>query len=412
MKSKQRNYQIDVLKFACAICVFFSHTLGFKEVEKGTSVHAYFDHLGWISVHIFFVISGFLMVKNVKSRGRNEGKRALRFAIGKLRRIAPSYMTALMMMLFMQYAYIYLSAKNVGIEDQQVFSMQPFDLTIRAIPELLGMGEAGVMLYPYNALMWYVSAMFLVMIPSSYLLIKNRDFFVYILSPVAAMLLFGCLFHQSEGEVFVSHAAWLGICSAGILRSACGIFFGVVGWILYEKLCSMPDSKRTKLAVTIAEILLNVVFFYTWIFRKSTKDTLFPVMLLIPAIVAVAFSRKSYAADLFRFSWMRYAGGISQAVFLNHYAAVCVIMAFFKGDGYWLCVSFTAVLTVFLCMANQLFVKYTKIIVQNIFRKQPAAAASADRSRQGRDVIVYSEREEEPFNQNMGIKEKEKGTGG
>ena len=63
-------------------------------------------------------------------------------------------------------------------------------------------------------------------------------------------------------------------------------------------------------------------------------------------------------------------------------------------------------------MANQLFVKYTKIIVQNIFRKQPAAAASADRSRQGRDVIVYSEREEEPFNQNMGIKEKEKGTGG
>ncbi len=69
MKSKQRNYQIDVLKFACAICVFFSHTLGFKEVEKGTSVHAYFDHLGWISVHIFFVISGFLMVKNVKSGG-------------------------------------------------------------------------------------------------------------------------------------------------------------------------------------------------------------------------------------------------------------------------------------------------------------------------------------------------------
>lgn len=66
---KQRNYQIDMLKLALAVLVLICHTQYF--VDPNSILHEKLDSLGNLSVHIFFIISGFLMVKGVGERNFN-----------------------------------------------------------------------------------------------------------------------------------------------------------------------------------------------------------------------------------------------------------------------------------------------------------------------------------------------------
>lgn len=75
-----RNYQIVVLKLVCSLLVLLSHT----SLLLVSSLYEKFYNFGWISVHIFFTISGFLMVKKFNEKNIDEcspGKTALDFTV-------------------------------------------------------------------------------------------------------------------------------------------------------------------------------------------------------------------------------------------------------------------------------------------------------------------------------------------
>ena len=360
MDTKRRYYQIDILKLLCALLVFFCHTRGFINSNDILSYQTYFENLGGISVHFFFIISGFLMVRSLDKKdydGQNAGKYSFDFVINKFKKIGLYYIVALLMILFMQYIYIYTKIDTVAT--QTVFTMQPFDLTIRAIPELFGLTQAGV-LFSYNAPVWYISAMLFAMLPLGYLLIKNRDFFIYVFSPFAALILFGFMFQKNDAGLFLSHEVRYGICLGGIIMAICGICFGAVSWILNEKFSNMMDTKLNKILITVVEIGMEVIFFYTWLFRESTKDTLYPLMLLMPIIIAIIFSRKSYISRMFCCKWMGCLSKISELIFLNHYAAMYVVTALFAERGYWFNVSLMAFFTAVFCLINIIVVNVIK----------------------------------------------------
>ncbi len=109
-----RNYQIDVLKMVMAVFVFFCHTVVLLDSPVRENLSERYDAFGWVSVHIFFVISGFLMMKSLSKRNydqENAGRNTIRFVINKFKPIALPYWIANAMFMFMYiayYIYIYI----------------------------------------------------------------------------------------------------------------------------------------------------------------------------------------------------------------------------------------------------------------------------------------------------------------
>ncbi len=110
---KSRNYQIDFLKLICSFLIVICHSY----LIGDDSALLWFDRMGWVSVHIFFIISGFLMIKSVlkkKYEIRDAGKQSLNFVIDKFKPIALPVWTATLMLLVMQIAYIYIAFGHVS----------------------------------------------------------------------------------------------------------------------------------------------------------------------------------------------------------------------------------------------------------------------------------------------------------
>ncbi len=218
----------------------------------------------------------------------------------------------------------------------------------------------------FNGQVWYISAMLICMLLLCYVLIKNRDFFIYVFSPLFSVLSFGYMFYcHQDGNLLPEHINFCGFCLWGIIRAACGLCFGVTTWLIYEKLIVLPENKAIKIAVTITELFLNIIFFYVWFFKGETKETLFSVMLLLPIIVAIAFSGKSYIARIFRFKWMKYFGPLSLTIYLNHNAAVLMATALFADKPYYIGLAAIAVLTVVFGIVNFVAVK----IIRKLWEK-------------------------------------------
>lgn len=173
-----RNYQIDILKLALSIFVFLSHTNVF--IDPNTSVRLP-ESLGWVSVHFFFMISGFLMIKSCSKINCFEGaagKCAFEFVINKFKKISVSYWIATILLV------IVTCLCRTHLHDPIKIN----EVMIKMIPELLAVNNAGVLL-EYNSPVWYISAMLLVMLPLSYLLIRNKDLYIYVFSPISALFL-------------------------------------------------------------------------------------------------------------------------------------------------------------------------------------------------------------------------------
>ena len=85
-------------------------------------------------------------------------------------------------------------------------------------------------------------------------------------------------------------------------------------------------------------------------------------MLLLPIIVAIAFSEKSYFSKLFRLNLFRYLNKISLAIYLNQWAAWKVVSMRFGGHSYKFCLAMMAVLTLAFSVAYFIILKIFKLL--------------------------------------------------
>lgn len=341
-----RNYQLDVFKLLFSVLVFISHTDKFIRDDTLFVTKPYVYNMGWVSVHFFFVVSGFLMIKSMEKRNsgvQNAGRYAFDFVIGKFKRLAIPYGVATITVMCMYIVYNAWLGTSIKI----------FDQIVRVIPELFGVFMAGVDIQ-YNGSVWYISSMLLVMLPLCYLLIKKKDAYLYIYSPMIALFTFGFIYQDisSEYSAFIYPHHWYGVCLGGVIRAVCGVSFGSCAWIIYKKISEITETKRNKCLITLIEIITNIIFFYALLFRHSEKETLFSIMLLLPIMVAIPFTKKSYLALLFRFQWLKYFGSLSFSIYINHGAACMIGYALFSKIGYIQCVLYTMALTIVFCCIN------------------------------------------------------------
>lgn len=150
-------------------------------------------------------------------------------------------------------------------------------------------------------------------------------------------------------------------------RAICGICFGAVAWIVYQKICAMSDSPKNKMLLTISEVIMNLLFFYTWLIRENTYETLYCVMILLPIMIAIAFSKKSYISELFKFRWMRHCGSLYLVVYLNNYVPTLVVIALLSDKPYMVCLGAVFILTIIYSIASFIGIKILRFIGRKLF---------------------------------------------
>ncbi len=273
------------------------------------------------------------------------------FVLNKFKVISVEYWISLLIGII---TYIFLYIEKIDV----------FQKIMYAIPEIMGITNCGVAIQEINAPTWYISAMLISMLPLYYILCKNKDFFIYIFSPLAALLLYGFMYNQDK--MLIDRLDFYGIIMGGLIRAVCGICFGVIAYIIFSKISSWCKTNKQRILFTITEILLYLLFFIAWFAEKTTSKTMYGAMLLLPIAIAITFSGKSYVSELFKFSVLKYLSSISLAIFLNHWAARMIVRELFKGESYKKSFALMMGITVLLCIVYYILVH----IIKNIINKK------------------------------------------
>lgn len=321
MKAK-RNYQIDVLKLFFTICIFLYHARLYA--EPGMPIRAVANKWGWFGVHFFFIISGMLMVNSFMNKQENQlhepGKSALQYVFNKFQSLAPAY--------FITFGFNFIIYLLIDLSDRggESVAVVVRNLIYQSIPEFFAIEMCGVRPIGVNSVTWYISAMLLAMLPLYYILIKNKDFFLYIFSPLAALGLYGYFYQDTE--VLFDQNSFVLLWSGGFLRACCGICFGAVAWLFADYLRKTAKNETYSKKITALEVLVMLLFVGIWFADTLNLELLYPAMLLLPVLCGIAFSGKSHIARLFSTPVLRHINGISLAIYLNHYAARQLIDGF------------------------------------------------------------------------------------
>lgn len=319
---ERQSYALDALKILCCVMVIWSHSAVLKNSEESVFVPI---GAGWISVHIFYMISGLLMVNSYfssKSGGSPEEQTGI-FMLRKIKSIGLQYFSAL----FVAFcAYLCARIHSSGVK-------QLWKVVAQTMPEwFVFYNASGVRPREINAPTWYISGMLTGMLLLYYLLARNPKCYLYIFSPLAALSLFGFMY-QSEG-LFLDRSYHVGIFQGSWIRAICGLTFGALAWLMACKLREIELMKAHKIWLTGLEILLYIFFFAMWLAPDQDATTAYSALVLLPFMLALTFSGKSHTAVFFSSSIWQRANSFAIALFFNHWSARTIVRTMFSEHNY------------------------------------------------------------------------------
>lgn len=340
----KRNYELDFLKLFFAVMVFWTHTsdLNFSG-EKGVAMP---KMLGRVAVHFFFILSGMFMARKIAAQnydGNEPGKSAAAFVLKKFKSIFPEFTAAF---LVCTTTYVAVMSKNLNDALKTLASVIPEMLFVQNSPKEI-----------FNEPLWYLSAMFLCMLPLAYLLYKKQDFSLHVLAPVTAVMLYMFMWHTNKNAIPLAYNFY-GIVSGGIIDAVFGLCSGICAYNICVIIKRRNKSMRVML--TAAEVLIYGIFFGTWFGLRTAKTTM-SVILLLPIAIAITFSGQSYIGRLFEFKWMRFFAPLSLMIYLNHHAAQLIVAKYFAEKSYFKSVFLMAIFTAAICSLNFIVVKVIRM---------------------------------------------------
>lgn len=346
----KRNYELDFLKLIFTIIVFLFHSAWLM----GENSAKFFPLLmGQVSVHFFFIVSGLLMANHIAQQEENvkfAGFSACRYVLNKVKRLVLPLWVATLLNVLLEAIYIY--------EEHSVIRI--FELITQIFPEMFLLTRSGIRI-DFNSPTWYLSAMYLAMLPLAYLLFSKKDFTLYVFTPLASVLLFGYLCYANDFSFEGKYFSYLVMFE--IIRAVCGLCFGVCAWTMSKKIKNFAQSKSERLFLTVTEIILYTIFFCTWFFLPNNKSIM-SVQLILPIAIAITFSGRSYVVNIFRFDWMKWFAPLSLSIYLNHWAANILVSRLFWGESYIFCLAYMILFTLLFCLVNFLVVSSIRSILR------------------------------------------------
>ena len=316
---KQRNAWIDILRFVFAVLILLFHMTDLKIGGKKT-FQVCPD--GYIGVEFFCLVSGFLMAATAARLGNTDnpdtGTLTLRFIRRKLSVFYPYYVIAFLFALVTWM--IRYKDGSFGLRlTEALWEL----LLVKGI----GLGDSTWL----NGAAWYLSAMIFCMLIIFPCLIRKRKLYIYVIAPVASLLLLAHLY--SEGGGFQKNTAYLGINYWGLFRAFAELNLGCICYEMSTALSRKNFRGPGKAVLTCAEVALYAVTVFSAFKTKGDYDYILLAALL--AGVTLSFSGVTYTSRIPSGKASAFLGKFSLVLYLNHRYWEWLMNAIMPKTGVW-----------------------------------------------------------------------------
>ena len=360
---------IDLLKFLLALAIIIDHAG--RAFIGGTS---YPLQNGGIACEVFFVISGCLLCASAERdearSTRSLGEDTASFIWRKVKGILVPYLVTIVIYL------VCWCEVHVGDLMAEGGVNEVLKGLFRLIPNLLLTSMAGIMQGTRLIdLTWYLSAMLLSMLVIYPLVRKLGGTYTKVVAPFCALMLMGYMYNMGGGGYKGIIDDYLGFMTHGLMRAFIGINWGCVAFELARSLAALDLTGLARGLLTCAVVLLCAVT--VWVMACGGAEESYALVLLLPLLVGILYSRQMAGSALFDNRVCAYLGRSSMHLYLYHAAVRRVLVVFFPDVGY------AAGLAIMLAGAFLMFVATD--LVERACRR--AVAASGFRLR---DLFVKS----------------------
>jgi peptidoglycan/LPS O-acetylase OafA/YrhL len=329
--NKKTTASVEWIRFFAAVCVIMFH---FEALYFGE--HRFFEHMA-VMVDFFFALSGYLLMKNLKKGDKIESSAkisplmdSVTYVFKRVKRIYFPYIAAFFMV------FILTTITQGGGSLSQIL-LRLFHFKWEALLlQMAGFNPSPAFDVDYLVgSAWYLSAMFIAMIPTYYLASRFRSAFSGVIAPLIALLTY-CYIMQTYETLNVGNEM-VGFVMLGTLRAFAGLSVGCFSFALFEKLnakASRMSSVPSKIIEFICFLALPLLLVFNA--RLTESDVLF-WLFIFAALIIFCFSDKTPIARFLNRNMTelgRYLGRLSLYIYLFHWFFVLLFTNYFQGLGY------------------------------------------------------------------------------
>lgn len=276
MAKKQRNMEIELLRFVFAVMVMLFHYQNIFEF-------GYF-HNGAIGVEFFFLTSGLFMARSAeKCVGTTQlGETTLHFILGKVKAFYPYYLFVVVFQILVLH---------IGIMHYNFYALK--DAVLSWLPQLFLTDSLGAWqstdIDISGKWRWYLSAMVWGMVILFPILVRWNEFARKILFPLIALLGVGYLLRNYHG--LKQNYKWDIICNLGLIRGMSEMAMGVVCYDLARKLKAV-SGRLTKLGTASLFLVKTGCYLVVILYGAHLIDipSFFIALLLLALGLTISYS--------------------------------------------------------------------------------------------------------------------------
>lgn len=311
----ERNGAIDFYRFLFACIIYILHIRRYGNFD---SPNGQFNG-GYLGVEFFFILSGFLMMRNIQSGIEAAGgdssaeQLTVKYFISRYKKLMPPYWF---------YGLTFLVVRK--LTDPEYGMKKAF---LKGLPDFLGIevfwqpGQVGGALWYVSALLWASSLIY-------YLLLKKRNFALYILFPVGILTALGYMY-EKIGYIDVSGNQEMFL--SPLLRALAEISLGCIIYCVYQKL---SIKRYSTMMMSFLEVgLLAVVVIVMYRTRRDYKD--FIMVFIIGAFILVTMLKQGILTKLLDNKVSVALGAVSYHLYLSQGIFHHILLQKFPGLPFW-----------------------------------------------------------------------------
>ncbi|MCR5328176.1 MAG: acyltransferase [Saccharofermentans sp.] len=313
----ERQQSVELIRFLLSVVVCLHHLM---DMDK------YVFRSGYLSVDVFFVLSGFFLMKQFISDNQdiNTEKSTLLYVKSRIKRLFPhhlfSWIITAFVMVFVTKAY------TVN------------ELVYYGWPELFLLKATGIgNNITINGVAWYISALVICSFIIYWILLRIRKsgdpearHFSLFYAPICFLVIMAYIWSTQEKLNYWTQSSF--IFTGGFLRGMAGMSIGCTAYAFVQvirKRIGENPNRRIRIFASIYELIGWFIVFAIMFTRGGLKDFIIPV--LSTTLIISMFSAKSYLSCALNNKVCGFLGRISYPMYLNQSIFIRPLRAFCAG---------------------------------------------------------------------------------
>lgn len=334
MPSLIKNNAIEFYRFLFAVVVYMIHSA--KIIGGGIPWLK-----GYLGVEFFFILGGFLLFKHFENCTSITSVENYNFEYFKqrVRRLFPQHIFSWICMCFISVELYNNTWKNIISNSYSEFLL------------LQSFGFPASMI---NGVVWYLSALLFATYCISFLILKNKSTYIYMIAPIAIGVGYGYI--AEYYHTLNQHQSLL-----SFVRAFSDMSLGCLSYCLYKKF--MHSRLNNWIITTIFESMALTVLVIYCAFGMCINDFLFSFICVF--FIVSVFSNTSKISQFLNNKYSAFLGKISFAFYLNQNVVKHLI-------NYWLFSSYNFspfTKACILILSNILFSIFTMWLIDLIRKK-------------------------------------------